>query len=1053
MSSISARLSATQNEAEMLHNALAVIVQLYTDKSHFIYELLQNAEDAEAHHVKFVQYDDRLELYHDGKPFTYTNLDALRGIGKSDKVKNLNQIGEFGVGFKSVFSICKNVRLYSTPSNYYREEPDAEPEFAVNIEEFFRFKDISIQTLERPYTTKFVFPYAVGLPFSGFDSVQSLKQMVAEKLQDLGITTLLFMRNMRTIEYQINIGGCKKEGCYSLAVKKYSDHCILVSPKSEKTGQSNHADESVSYLKFSRQLDEHSHRTVDIAFAVTRRGENAFKCKSLEQSRVSVYFPTSLDSGLGFIVQGPYRTTPNRESIPMNPENEQDENIIIAKKTASLLRDSLVEMRKCGWLNLSFIRALPLIAQTNRDNKIYEMLYDKVLELFRNPALEMLPGHSGGYVSARFAKLPRSEKMLELFDDDTLTLLVREGNHCCWLPSCITETNEKYKALYSYLINNLDVKLIRPDSLRSYIEKNSDFLPTRTNDWLVGFYELLSSIRGEFDKKRADSNFLTSSIIKISDETFAPAYRRNFNHQLVPNIFSPTGEIKPQGLNFVHEEIYKRCSDFFDSVAQIQTANDLDLYINDIKNRYVSQYTYKEYSHIEDVKNLLRFIQKDRGNQELAEIIERVFLLRCTDGKMRNAKRAKVYLSRIDNLYIVDYFRNIADDVFFVDSDFYNNHEITNEQLCYLGVRSSILVNESLISGEYENGQGARGRKPLWKTTDGFRFKLSIVYLEKALHYINARPDEEDSILKSKTIFSLLLQNRNRLNGTLYIGANNQTKEETCDMHKIVSSFAGNWLCTKDFKWVAPKQISASDLSTEIYGSPIKDAGFYLSLGFKVRETEEVQRLKDNTPSEVLNAYFESEVRRRYKMTASELKERLQNHSSPPRLSASFSFPSVPVKSIQALERHAFEMLYYAAPVKYQNKLQSVRISHNANDILGYLKGMYKFDGHSSFACQMCKQAHVSLYHVQMFNNPAIELIPMYLFLCPNCAQKYKKYRNNAEEISSFRYKIHSLNRNLLTEPNPIRLQIGKDDLYFTQTHIAEIQELFRKAALGKIKL
>jgi HSP90 family molecular chaperone len=89
----------------MLRRALERIIQLYTDKSHFVYELLQNAEDAGAKSIKFVQYADRLEVFHDGKPFTEQNLKSLCDIGASDKAGDLNQIGEFGVGFKSVFGI------------------------------------------------------------------------------------------------------------------------------------------------------------------------------------------------------------------------------------------------------------------------------------------------------------------------------------------------------------------------------------------------------------------------------------------------------------------------------------------------------------------------------------------------------------------------------------------------------------------------------------------------------------------------------------------------------------------------------------------------------------------------------------------------------------------------------------------------------------------------------------------------------------------------------------------------------------------------------------
>ena len=48
---------------------LDLFQDLYPDKAHFLYELLQNAEDAAASKVRFVLYEDRLLFEHNGKPF------------------------------------------------------------------------------------------------------------------------------------------------------------------------------------------------------------------------------------------------------------------------------------------------------------------------------------------------------------------------------------------------------------------------------------------------------------------------------------------------------------------------------------------------------------------------------------------------------------------------------------------------------------------------------------------------------------------------------------------------------------------------------------------------------------------------------------------------------------------------------------------------------------------------------------------------------------------------------------------------------------------------
>lgn len=198
-------ICSRQDRNGMLRRALERQIQLYTDKSHFVYELLQNAEDSEATSIKFIQFSDRLEVLHDGKPFTDNNLQGLCDIGMSDKTKNLNQIGEFGVGFKSVFGICEKVRLYSVPDNYRKSMTEKCDEFAVEIHDFVRPIDIPMIDIEDGYTTKFIFPYAVGLSFSGFRTINELNQAISKRLKNLGITTLLFMKNLELIEYEISL--------------------------------------------------------------------------------------------------------------------------------------------------------------------------------------------------------------------------------------------------------------------------------------------------------------------------------------------------------------------------------------------------------------------------------------------------------------------------------------------------------------------------------------------------------------------------------------------------------------------------------------------------------------------------------------------------------------------------------------------------------------------------------------------------------------------------------------------------------------------------------
>ena len=47
---------------------LDLLGHLYSERTHFIFELIQNAEDAGASELVFELFDDRLELRHNGRP-------------------------------------------------------------------------------------------------------------------------------------------------------------------------------------------------------------------------------------------------------------------------------------------------------------------------------------------------------------------------------------------------------------------------------------------------------------------------------------------------------------------------------------------------------------------------------------------------------------------------------------------------------------------------------------------------------------------------------------------------------------------------------------------------------------------------------------------------------------------------------------------------------------------------------------------------------------------------------------------------------------------------
>src|ERR1700748_269133 len=66
---------------------LDIFEDFYPDRAHFVYELLQNAEDAEATAVSFTLLPDRLLCEHDGRPFTLEDVTSITGIHDSTKAQ------------------------------------------------------------------------------------------------------------------------------------------------------------------------------------------------------------------------------------------------------------------------------------------------------------------------------------------------------------------------------------------------------------------------------------------------------------------------------------------------------------------------------------------------------------------------------------------------------------------------------------------------------------------------------------------------------------------------------------------------------------------------------------------------------------------------------------------------------------------------------------------------------------------------------------------------------------------------------------------------------
>ncbi|NDV77818.1 sacsin N-terminal ATP-binding-like domain-containing protein [Dysgonomonas sp. 511] len=95
----------------------ALSSDIYTDDKRFIYELLQNADDASSQsgklefQIDFVQ--DYVIISHKGEQFSEVDIKSICSVGDGNKKGDENKTGFKGIGFKSVFAYSEFVIIKS----------------------------------------------------------------------------------------------------------------------------------------------------------------------------------------------------------------------------------------------------------------------------------------------------------------------------------------------------------------------------------------------------------------------------------------------------------------------------------------------------------------------------------------------------------------------------------------------------------------------------------------------------------------------------------------------------------------------------------------------------------------------------------------------------------------------------------------------------------------------------------------------------------------------------------------------------------------------------
>lgn len=479
-----------------------LLADRYDDRTHFIFELLQNAEDALGkrgawsgpRRVTFSLEPDMLRLSHFGRPFDEADVRGVCGIAES--TKDQFSIGRFGIGFKSVYTFTDRPEIHSGQEDFAVENY-VQPKRATRTER----ADNETQ---------------IVLPLKPEDA--TAQDEITAGFKRLGPGALLFLRHIDEINWTVQ-GGVSGTYLRSSPVA-LGTNVQRITVIGQESGQS---EVDQNWLVFHRNVftpGQEQVGRVELAFSLqpVKDQPGRWKVVPVASSPLVVFFPTAVETNLGFLVQGPYKTTPSRDNIPRH----EPWNKYLVGQTAELLVEAMRWLRDNGILDVSALRCLPLDREKFPEGSMFEPLFAASRQaLLEEP---LLPRFDGGYIAASRCKLARTQELRELFSPHQVAELFG-AEEAAWLSGDITQ--DRAPEIRQYVMRELGVTEVTPEIIVPRL--NKAFLEVQPDDWIASLYEFLSGQPAL--KRRLDG----VPLVRLSDGRHVVARENGEPQAFLPN--------------------------------------------------------------------------------------------------------------------------------------------------------------------------------------------------------------------------------------------------------------------------------------------------------------------------------------------------------------------------------------------------------------------------------------------------------------------------------------------------------------------------------------
>ena len=977
---------------------LSFLGRLYTDRTHFVFELLQNAEDAGASRILFMLFHDRLEVSHDGRPFNELDVRGVCGVGEGAKAEDLTQIGRFGIGFKSVYAYTSKPEVHSGDESF-------------RIEKYVRPNAVEQRRAGDSWTTLFVFP------FNAEDiDPETARREIGSRLRNLSARTLLFLRKIIEIEYKLP----------DLPGGVYLREEIPRDPARQITviGQNNDEDEDENWLIFERSVqvpDGSDQVRVEIGFRLeTRAKEEAEDITRIKHAPLVVYFPTEKDTRFGFLIQGPYKTTASRDNIP----KDDDWNETLIRETACLLADVLPHLKQLGLLTVSLLEALPIRMDDFPEDSMFYPIVVAVREALMNE--ELLPATDGTFVAARDAKLASAEWLRGLIQQEQLRQLFKTQTNLKWISGEITD-RAKYE-LWNYLHVELNVEVLNPDGFARRLDRH--FLKRQSNAWMICFY---TELLGQKALWKKGSNYWPYNpgplrgkpFIRLQNGQHVEPFRKDGS----PNAFLAVGADIDTTLPIVKVEL-SQDEKAFQFLSELGIP-ELDL-VEEVIERTLPKYTngsaiVSVEEHVGDIRKIERAYETDskEKKERLRERLhETPFILAENPGKKGTSykKPCEVYFG-------TDKLR-----MYFSGNESYASvsHDYDKSTMMIfkdLGVTKTVRTRRKESNGKgFVSITGIFGCHE--RGLSGFDPDIWVDGLEYAII--------DSTLERSEFIWNnIAIQYAECIRGVVEKSTRqtyeNSTKEE--QISKFGQLLIDNaWLPALDGSMHRPSDLTLGDLPESFS----RNESLARQLGMKMDVVAALAEEAGVTAEDI-------ELLRQHPEEFKQWKDRIKAIKDKP------TFPTRTAVNPDRRKERIAEQLGDSPEKEYEPRRRSVRVTVATEYTHVWLKEQYSNDN-GQLVCQICKKEMPFKKRDGEYYFEAVEALSkeyfsreheaQFLALCPLCAAMYKEFiKKDEKAMADLRYALINTNEFEV----PLRLGDLDKSIRFVETHYNDVKTILEE--------